>query len=209
MSRPAQIRFLSRVAAAYDPVVQLMGFAPLWDAVAEVAAPAPGEWTLDVCTGTGGAALELARRGARVIGLDLASGMLRQACRKRDDGGDATQGNPSFLRMDARRLAFADRSFPLVTCSMALHEMADDERSEVLAEIGRVARDRVVIAEYRVPRGRKRFLFRAARFFEYAESDDFGSFVRSELSARLERAGLAIDTPRDVGGYRIWPCRVS
>ena len=79
-----------------------------------------------------------------------------------------------------------------------------------LAEIGRVACDRVVIAEYRVPRGRRKgFLFRAARFFEYAESDDFGSFVRSELSAGLERAGLAIDTPRDVGGYRIWPCRVS
>ncbi len=210
MSRPAQIRFLSRLAAAYDPVVQFMGFAPLWDAVAEVAAPAPGEWALDVCTGTGGAALELARRGARVIGLDLASGMLRRARRKRDNGGGALVENPSFLRMDARRLAFADRSFSLVTCTMALHEMAEEERGQVLAEIGRVARDRVVVAEYRVPQGRRNgFLFRAARLFEYAESDDFGSFVRQELSARLQGAGFALDAPRDVGGYRIWPCRVA
>jgi ubiquinone/menaquinone biosynthesis C-methylase UbiE len=210
MSRPAQIRFLSRVAAAYDPVVQFMGFAPLWDAVAEAAAPAPGEWALDVCTGTGGAALELARRGARVIGLDLASGMLRQARRKRDNGGNAAAGTLSLVRMDARQLAFADRSFPLVTCTMALHEMAEKERGQVLAEIGRVARDRVIIAEYRVPRGRRKsFLFRAARFFEYAESDDFGSFVRHELSARLQGAGFTVETPQDVGGYRIWPCRVA
>jgi hypothetical protein len=50
MSRPAQIQFLSRFAVAYDPVVHLMGFAPLWRAIAEVAAPAAGEWALDVCT---------------------------------------------------------------------------------------------------------------------------------------------------------------
>src|SRR5512143_2418786 len=185
MSRPTQIQFLSRFAAAYDPVVRFMGFTPLWKAVAEVAAPGRGEWTLDVCTGTGGAALELARRGARVVGLDLAAGMLRRARRKRSDAA------PHFVRMDARQLAFADRAFPLVTCSMGLHEMAEAERTGALAEIARVASDRVVIAEYRVPRdARRRLLFRMSRAFEYAESDDFSSFMRRDLGARLEQAGL-------------------
>jgi ubiquinone/menaquinone biosynthesis C-methylase UbiE len=183
-----------------------MGFAPLWKAVAEVAAPAPGEWTLDVCTGTGGAAHELARRGARVVGLDLAAGMLRRAVRKRSEMPVASH----FVRMDARQLAFADGVFPLVTCSMALHEMAEPERARVLAEIARVSCDRVVIAEYRVPRDRRRRLaFRMSRLFEYAESDDFGSFVRRDIEARLEQAGLVVGAAHDVGAYRVWACRAE
>jgi ubiquinone/menaquinone biosynthesis C-methylase UbiE len=206
MSRPAQIRFLSRFAGAYDPVARLMGFPRLWRAIAEVAAPVPGERALDVCAGTGGVAVELARRGARVVGLDLAAGMLQQASRKRDD---EALPNLLFLQMDARQVAFGDRSFPLVTCSMALHEMAESERDQVLLEVRRVARERVVVAEYRVPPGyRRALLFRVRRIFEYVESDDFERFVRHDIRRRLERAGFLVDAPRDVGAYRIWPCRV-
>jgi ubiquinone/menaquinone biosynthesis C-methylase UbiE len=206
MSRPAQIRFLSRLAGFYDPVVRVMGFIPLWHAIAAVAAPARGERTLDVCTGTGGAALELARRGARVVGLDLATGMLRRACAKRVDGAcDA-----AFVRMDARQLGFPDAAFPLVTCSMALHEMASDERGAVLREIRRVCSQRAVIAEYRVPLGvPQRWLFRASLLFEYAESDDFESFVREPVDGELHAAGFGVDAPRDIGAFRIWPCRVE
>jgi ubiquinone/menaquinone biosynthesis C-methylase UbiE len=202
MSRPAQIQFLSRFAAAYDPVVQLLGFGPLWRAIAEVAAPAPGQWVLDVCTGTGGAAGELRLRGARVVGVDLATGLLRRAVRKRRAA--------HLLRMDARHLAFRDRAFRLITCSMALHEMAPREREQSLEEIARVASDRVVIAEYHVPRGFPcRLLFHTKRAFEYAESDDFAAFVRSDFRALLERAGFATTRPRDIGAYRIWPCSVK
>jgi len=219
MSRPAQIAFLSRWARAYDPVVRWMGFVPLWAAVAEVAAPRAGEWALDVCTGTGGVALELARRGARVVGVDLAEGMVRHAHRKRKANGSerparslpgAPHPSPTFFKMDARHLGFADRAFSLITCTMALHEMAESERGQVLREIVRVARGRVVLAEYRVPRHRlKGALFRMTRAFEYVESDDFAHFVRHDVGDRLARAGLRVGTPRDVGGYRIWPCHVG
>ncbi len=202
MSRPGQIEFLSRFAPAYDPVVRMLGFAPLWRAIAEVAAPAAGQWVLDVCTGTGGAAGELYSRGAQVVGVDLASGLLRCAARKRR----ATH----LFRMDARQLAFRDRSFRLVTCSMALHEMAPAERESCLSEIARVASDRVVIAEYHVPRTfSSRVLFHASRAFEYLESDDFGSFMRADLRALLERAGFLTARPHDVGAYRVWPCTVA
>jgi ubiquinone/menaquinone biosynthesis C-methylase UbiE len=207
MSRSAQIQFVSYFAHTYDPVVRLLGFPPLWRAIADVAAPAVGEPVLDVCTGTGGAALELARRGARVIGLDLAEGMLRRAYDKHN--GFATSGGALFARMDARRLAFPDRSFSLVTCSMALHEMAESEREQVLREISRIASDRVVIAEYRVPQSvAGSLLFRLERAFEYLESDDFERFVRADLRAQLECVGFNVDRPRDVGAYRIWPCRL-
>ena len=206
MSRPAQIRFLSQVAAAYDPVVARLGFRSLWWHMADHSAPAHGARCLDVCTGTGGVALALAARGADVVGLDLATGMLRRAARKaRVQGvGDRVR----FVHMDARSIAFPDSSFDLVTCCMALHEMAEPERGTVLNEIARVARTRVVVAEYRVPTGGLAFhVFSLRHIFEYLESDDFPAFVRRDMGDRLEAAGLAIADVRDSGRYRLWRCR--
>jgi len=206
MSRPAQIEFLSRFADAYDPIVALLGFPVLWRAIADLAAARPGERALDVCTGTGGTALELARRGARVVALDLGPGMLRVAARKQHA---AALGDAAFACMDARRLAFRDGSFPLVSCSMALHEMDEAERALVLGEIRRVACDRVVVAEYRVPPpGAARLAFRLARLYEYWESDDFASFVARDFRERLEAAELCVVESRDVGAYRVWRCDV-
>lgn len=207
MSRPAQISFLSHVAAAYDPVVARLGFRGLWWEMADHAAPVRGARCLDVCTGTGGVALALAARGARVVGLDLAHGMLRRAVRKAR--GHGFDGRVRFLRMDARSIAFPDSSFDLVTCCMALHEMSEPEREVVLAEIARVARTRVVVAEYRVPRaGLALRLFSLRHLFEYIESDDFPAFVGRDMGDRLEAAGLAIGDVRDSGRYRLWRCRV-
>jgi ubiquinone/menaquinone biosynthesis C-methylase UbiE len=208
MSRARYIRFLSRAAPLYDPVVNGMGFPRLWDALATIAAPADGLRCLDVCTGTGGVALALARRGARVVGVDAAPGMLERAERKARERGLA--GSLCLARMDARSLSFPDDSFPLVTCSMALHEMAEDERGRVLAELGRVASHRVLVADYRVPRGRRAgWFFRALRFYEYLESDDFEGYAGWDMLARLEAAEFQVKTPRDAGAYRVWPCRVA
>ena len=209
MSRLAQIRFLSRHAAAYDVVTACMRFGPLWEAIADIAAPAPGEAVLDVCTGTGGVAFALAQRGARVTGVDLADGMLQRARRRPAHGGHPRFSRPHFVRMDARRLAFPDASFSLVTCAMALHEMSEPERAQTLREVRRVAGRRVVVAEYRVPRSRWRgLLFRAGAAYEYLESDDFPGFLRRDVEDRLAEAGLTPAPPHDVGAYRIWPCRL-
>ena len=80
----------------------------------------------------------------------------------------------------------------------------------VLRELRRVAGDRVLVADYRVPsRGWRRLLFRMARAFEYVESDDFEGFAAGDLGGRLAAAGFDVGPPCDVGPYRIWPCRVS
>ena len=208
MSRRGQIRFLSRTARLYDPVVRAMGFRRLWDEVAERALSVSDGPYLDVCTGTGGVALALARRGASTVGLDLAPGMLARARRKARVA--AVESRLTFVRMDARSMGFPDRSFGLVTCTMALHEMAEPERRQVLGELRRVARERVLVADYRVPEGAwGAALFRLTRAFEYLESDDFESYAGRDFRARLRGAGLAADPPWDMGSYRIWPCRVD
>lgn len=206
MSRAAQIGFLSTTAALYDPTVRAMGFGRLWPRVAELAAPDPGARCLDVCTGTGGVALALAARGATVLGIDLATGLLARAERKARAAhlSAATR----WLHMDARSITRPDASYPLVTCCMALHEMAEPEREQVLSELHRVARDRVVVAEYRVPESRAaRAWFRVSRFFEYWESDDFARFLARPFEDRLHAARLVPDAHADCGSFRIWRCR--
>ena len=207
MSRPSQIRFLSRAARLYDPVVRGMGFPDLWERIAAIASPPEEGVCLDVCTGTGGLALAMARRGAYVVGLDAAPGMLRRARRKARQAG--LESHVKFMPMDARSLALPDDSFPVVTCCMALHEMSEGERDQVLRELRRVASQRVVVADYRVPRGARGWLFRALHVYEYLESDDFGSYASSDPAQRLAEAGLEVDPPSDAGAFRIWPCRVA
>jgi SAM-dependent methyltransferase len=93
---------------------------------------------LDVGTGTGRAAIALARRGARVTGVDASAEMLAVGQRRsREAGVDVT-----FVPGDAHGLAFADRSFDAVVCLRVLMHTPDWRMS--LAELCRVARDRVV-----------------------------------------------------------------
>jgi len=207
VSRPGQIRFLSRTAGLYDPVVRGLGFPALWERMAEVAGPPEDGMCLDVCTGTGGLALAMARRGAYVLGLDASPGMLRRARRKARRAG--LEGHSRFLSMDARSLAFPEASFPLVTCCMALHEMSEPERDQVVMELCRVASRRVVVADYRVPPGPRGWLFRGLHAYEYLESDDFEGYASLDLGRRLALAGLAVEPPADAGAYRIWSCRVE
>ena len=67
MPRPGRIRFLSRTAPFYDPAVRPLGFGRLWEEIAKWADGAAGTSCLDVCTGTGGVAVTMARRGTRVV----------------------------------------------------------------------------------------------------------------------------------------------
>jgi ubiquinone/menaquinone biosynthesis C-methylase UbiE len=79
--------------------------------------PAPGWQVLDVGTGTGVVARELASRdGVRVVGIDIALGMLGQA--HREDGG------PSFAAAAAIDLPFRDSTFNGVTAAFVLSHFA-------------------------------------------------------------------------------------
>jgi ubiquinone/menaquinone biosynthesis C-methylase UbiE len=207
MPRPGRIRFLSRTAPFYDPAVYTFGFRRLWESVAKWAEQEAGSPCLDVCTGTGGVARAMARRGSRAVGLDLSPGMLRQARRKARAAGVADRAE--WVRMDARRIACRDSSFPLVVCAMSLHEMAGEEIRQVLEEIRRVSSDKVVVVDYRLPSaGWRRLLFWFFKVFERLESEDFDGFMSLDLRERLEAAGLVVEAHWDTGLYRVCPCSV-
>ena len=119
--------------------------------LSELAGPVEGLRVLDVGCGTGTWALELARNGAQVTGLDASPAMLEVARRKAAGAGfrsgDATAaGWVQFVQGDARRLPFPEAGFDLVTSVLMLEWSGDPVG--VWREMARVVRPggRVVAA---------------------------------------------------------------
>jgi phosphatidylethanolamine/phosphatidyl-N-methylethanolamine N-methyltransferase len=104
----------------------------------------PHERVLDLGIGTG-ASLSYYPQDARIIGIDLSSGMLRE-CRKKVE----RQGRDriSLLQADALFLPFADDAFDQVFISHVISVVSDPVR--VILEVQRVAkRDaRIVIVNH-------------------------------------------------------------
>jgi len=108
------------------------------EVMASFLGPLGGRAVLDVGTGTGRAAIGLARRGARVTGIDASAEMLRVARERAAAGGvDVT-----FEVGDAHRLTFANRAFHAAVSLRVL--MHTPDWRQCLAELCRVADERVV-----------------------------------------------------------------
>jgi ubiquinone/menaquinone biosynthesis C-methylase UbiE len=107
--------------------------------IAGFLAPVEGRRVLDVGTGTGRAAIALAKRGAIVTGVDASAEMLAVAERRAREASVRVE----FVRDDAHHLGFADRAFDSVVCLRVLMHTPDWQRS--LAELCRVSSRRVVL----------------------------------------------------------------
>lgn len=90
---------------------------------------------LEVAAGTGLVARAIARRVRHVTALDLTPAMLEQGKREADREGVT---NVTFARGDAADLPYLPRSFTVVVCRFALHQVADP--GAVVREMARVSR---------------------------------------------------------------------
>jgi demethylmenaquinone methyltransferase / 2-methoxy-6-polyprenyl-1,4-benzoquinol methylase len=142
-----------RVAKFYDLLNTVMsaGLHHRWRARAvDLARVGPGSRVLDVATGTGDLALELARRvapGGEVVGSDFSEAMLARARTKEKPAGVEVR----FEWGDALELPFADGTFDAATVGFGARNFSDLARG--LAEMVRVVRPggRVVVLEFTSP----------------------------------------------------------
>jgi demethylmenaquinone methyltransferase / 2-methoxy-6-polyprenyl-1,4-benzoquinol methylase len=111
--------------------------------------PAAGESVLDVSTGTGAVAIDLARRGCQVTALDLSIDMLTTAARRVKESNLTSSVN--MVRGRAEELPFPDASFDAVSFTFLLRYTENTNRP--LEEIMRVLRPggRVAMLEFGVP----------------------------------------------------------
>jgi demethylmenaquinone methyltransferase/2-methoxy-6-polyprenyl-1,4-benzoquinol methylase len=142
-----QVRAMfDRIARVYDRMNSVMtaGMHHRWrERAVDLARVGPGSRALDVGTGTGDLAIELARRGAAVTGLDFAPAMLEIARRKAPD--------VAFERGDALALPHGEGEFDAVTVGFGARNFSDLDRG--LQEMARVTRPggRVVVLEITSP----------------------------------------------------------
>jgi demethylmenaquinone methyltransferase/2-methoxy-6-polyprenyl-1,4-benzoquinol methylase len=145
-----------RIAGVYDPLNTLMtaGLHHRWRArAADLAHVGAGSHVLDVATGTGDLAIELARRVSptgEVVGSDFAEGMLDRA-RAKAAVSDPRNVRPRFEWADAMELPYAEDTFDAATVGFGARNF--DDLSRGLAEMTRVVRPggRVVVLEITTP----------------------------------------------------------
>lgn len=145
-------RLFAGIAPGYDRMGSALSFGqdPRWRRflVSKVNA-IPGSWVLDVATGTGLVARELAHRNVRVIGLDQSPAM---TARGRDAvRAQGLQDRVRFVLGQAQAIPFADASFDAVTFTYLLRYV--DDPASTVAELVRVLRPGGVMAslEFHVP----------------------------------------------------------
>jgi demethylmenaquinone methyltransferase / 2-methoxy-6-polyprenyl-1,4-benzoquinol methylase len=145
-----------RIAGVYDLMNTAMtaGLHHRWrERAVDMAQVGPGSRALDVATGTGDMALELARRvspAGEVVGSDFSEAMLDRA-RAKAEAGAAAAVRPRFEWADAMALPYADASFDSATVGFGARNF--DDLAQGLAEMVRVVRPggRVVVLEITTP----------------------------------------------------------
>jgi demethylmenaquinone methyltransferase/2-methoxy-6-polyprenyl-1,4-benzoquinol methylase len=151
-----QVRAMfDRIAGVYDLLNTVMtaGLHHQWRRrAADLAAVAGGDRVLDVATGTGDLALEVASRLERsgtVVGVDFSEPMLALARSKAAARGDGPE--VSFSAANALALPFDDRSFDAATVGFGARNF--DDLGQGLREMARVVRPggRVVVLEMTTP----------------------------------------------------------
>jgi ubiquinone/menaquinone biosynthesis C-methylase UbiE len=170
------------VASYYDAVWEVPDYSPILKAICKETRVSSAGTILDVATGTGIVALDLAERTAHkgeVIGLDASRSMIKKALEKaRKKASD----NVQFILGDAHNLPFPDDCFDAVACCFCLPWFAHPEIA--IREMKRVVKPKrkVVCVEYEKPP--------VECWAELRRKAGIKDFDKSELIAILHNSGL-------------------
>jgi demethylmenaquinone methyltransferase/2-methoxy-6-polyprenyl-1,4-benzoquinol methylase len=195
------------IAPIYDRVNTIMtaGADGRWRrAAVRVTGLAPGDSVLDAACGTGKLSLDLAERVGpfgRVVGVDVAPGMIAEA---RRGSGDLVQ--LEYVVGNVLDLPYDDGTFDAATIAFGLRNLADFEGG--FRELARVVRPggRVVCLELSIPRPRiwasvyratfrrlaplAAWAFAHGRTYRYLPASLDGFPDAATLAATMTRAGL-------------------
>ena len=182
--------FFDAWSRVYDfPWVQRATYRPVHDAVLRALAGAGMRRVLDIGCGTGqlAARIKQERPVTEVVGCDFSAGMLSRARARRHD--------VRWIRGDAGRLPFHDRTFDAVTSTEAFHWFPDQRAA--LSEFFRVLKPggRLLLAMVNPPASVVSDAFYAG---SRLVGEPFYWPTRHEIRERVEAAGFAVDSQRRV-----------
>jgi len=160
--------------------------------------PLAGKRVLDIGCGGGILSDSMARKGAQVVGIDLANKALRVA---RIHAMEAQTPNIDYREISAEQLAAAEpESFDMVTCMEMLEHVPDP--ASVVRSCGRLVKPGGMVFFSTISRNAKAFLF-AIVGAEYVlnmlprGTHEYMKLIRpSELAAYCRAAGLDVTASR-------------
>jgi demethylmenaquinone methyltransferase / 2-methoxy-6-polyprenyl-1,4-benzoquinol methylase len=195
--QPGSGAMFDRIARRYDLLNRMMSFGVdrRWRkrTVRSLALPDAPSRVLDVATGTGDLAIDIARRHPRadVVGVDPSAQMIAVGDRKvaRFDGRVRLEAG------DAQGLAFPDASFDAVTIAFGIRNVPD--RALGLREMARVCKPggRVAILELGEPR--RGVIAPLARFHIRQVVPRVGALLSGSREYRYLQASIAAFPPPD------------
>jgi 2-polyprenyl-3-methyl-5-hydroxy-6-metoxy-1,4-benzoquinol methylase len=155
--------------------------------LAEFLGDVAGRRVLDMATGTGRAALALAKRGALVTGVDASRQMLTVARARAAEAGLSIE----FEEGDAHALAFPDGAFDASVCLRMLMHVPDWRKA--LGELCRVTRHRLVFDYPAVASAAAlQTIWRRAAVTVGRNVEAYRVFRASDVSRELDRHGFRI-----------------
>ena len=148
------------------------------------------EKILDLCTGTGGNAIRIAKSGknANVTGIDCSADMLKVAKKKIAK----EKLKVSLYRMDATKLNFKAERFDVVVISLVLHEIEPEIAQNIILEAKRVLKSegKILVMEWDPPKYfRKKLLFLPIHLLE---PEPYKQFVKLDLKRYFAELGLEV-----------------
>jgi SAM-dependent methyltransferase len=154
----------------------------------------PGERVLDLGCGGGRHAYEAARRGARVVALDMDRSELGQVtaifAAMAQAGEIAAGGSGQAVNGDATRLPFPDGAFDKVIAAEVLEHLPADQAA--MNEIARILRPGGVAAVTVPAWLPERVCWKLSDDYHNTPGGHVRIFTRRELVTKLSRAGLTV-----------------
>ena len=155
---------------------------------------------LDLCTGTGTNAVNIAKKnaGVKIVGVDISKNMLAVAKSKLKK---EKLLNIEFLLMDASDMSFENECFDKVLLSLVLHEIDEGLAAKIISEAIRVLKPNGA-SWYMLPLG---FLIMIP-FVGIAEEAGWRGFLQPEFEKKLPfpLSVLAVAAIWDVWHLDLW-----
>ncbi|GIW62584.1 MAG: hypothetical protein KatS3mg090_0410 [Patescibacteria group bacterium] len=195
------INFFAKWAKLYD-YVKFFLFPLRWKATKflQKHLPSSAKRILDVATGTGSQAFEIAKLGYEVVGIDLSPEMLKQAEKK-----CSPDLKLKFLHADATSLPFSDNSFDSASISFGLHDMPYEIGIAALKEMKRVIKKKgkILIVDYMEPK--KHPVAKISNLIiSLYETKNYHPFIKRGLDSYLKEVNLRIkDETNFLGIFQI------
>ena len=106
----------------------------------------PPAKVLDIPSGTGRLSHYLARKGFRVVGVDISAAMIEQGNEKISNSNGSVTESAVFQVGDAEALSFPDSCFDIAVSLRLFGHLPTDNRVRVLGELTRVSKSFVVVS---------------------------------------------------------------